>query len=349
VDHARVVSDGTRDIDSLTSWRSNWAELRVAVLGLGASGFSVADTLVELGADVFVLAEAASLERVQLIEVIGARYAEGDLSVVPTELAEFDPELVIVSPGIPNDHPLVTWARDAGTAVWGDIELAWRVRDKVEPAAEWMLVTGASGSETTAALATHILELDGRHAATVGFGSVPVVDAVRYPAGFDAFFVVLSTAQLDWLGSTPNGIPVPWGSVCLGVEANPSAEDVDAAARVYRNTKIAALYNRDDLETQTMLENAEVTEGCRAIGFSLGSPGPSDLGVVDGILCDRAFLEERATTALEIATLDDLLGPGLAFPAGVSVVLAASALARSLGVNPAVVREGIRTFRPQTP
>jgi UDP-N-acetylmuramoylalanine--D-glutamate ligase len=345
VDHARLVTGTTRDVDSLTSWRADWSGLRVAVLGLGASGFSVADTLVELGADVFVFAEEATIERVQLLEVIGARYAEGDLSVVPSEFTEFDPQLLVVAPSVAGDHPFVTWAQAASVPVWGDIELAWRVRDKVEPAAEWILVSGAEGSETTAELTTHILELGGRRAATVGHGMIPALDAVRYPAGFDTLVVLMSLDQLRWLGSSPAGTPVPWGSVCLSVSEKPSGAELAAAARVYRNTKVAALYNRDDLETQAMLEGAEVTEGCRAIGFWLASPGPSDLGVVDGILCDRAFLEERATTALELATLDDLVPPGLAFPAGVSAVLAASALARSLGVSPSIVREGIRSFR----
>ena len=342
------MSAASRDVDSLTSWRSDWSGLRVAVLGLGASGFSVADTLVELGADVFVFSESATIERVQLVEVIGARYAEGSLNSVPAELVDFDPQLVIVSPSVPVVHPFVAWARDASVPVWGDIELAWRVRDKVEPAAEWMLVTGAEGSETAAELTTHILELGGRRVATVGFGSIPVLDAVRYPAGFEALVVVLSLEQLGWLGASPAGIPVPWASLCLGVSETPTGDDLDAAARIYRNTRVAAVYNRDDLATQTMLENAEVTEGCRAIGFWLGSPGPSDVGVVDGILCDRAFLEERATTALELATVDDLVPAGLAFPAGVWAVLAAAALARSFGVEPAVVRNAIRSFR-QTP
>ena len=49
-----------------------------------------------------------------------------------------------------------------------------------------------------------------------------------------------------------------------------------------------------------------MVEGARAIGFGLGIPGPSDFGVVDGILVDRAFHDERRDTALEIATVDEL-------------------------------------------
>jgi UDP-N-acetylmuramoylalanine--D-glutamate ligase len=38
------------NLDHLNSWHSDWSELRAVVFGLGVSGFSVADTLNELGA-----------------------------------------------------------------------------------------------------------------------------------------------------------------------------------------------------------------------------------------------------------------------------------------------------------
>jgi hypothetical protein len=55
----------------------------------------------------------------------------GALSAVPAELVDFDPEVVVASPGFAPHHPVIAWTRERGTALWGDIELAWRVRDKV--------------------------------------------------------------------------------------------------------------------------------------------------------------------------------------------------------------------------
>ena len=46
-------------LQALTSWYADWKGLRVAVLGLSVTGFSVADTLAELGADVLVVSEHA--------------------------------------------------------------------------------------------------------------------------------------------------------------------------------------------------------------------------------------------------------------------------------------------------
>ena len=94
-----------------------------------------------------------------------------------------------------------------------------------------------------------------------------------------------------------------------------------------------------------MVEDADVVEGARAIGFDLGVPGPSDLGVVDGILVDRAFLDDRRNSALELTTLVELRDLGLAAPHVVANILAAAALARSLEVTPAAIREALRGFR----
>ena len=44
-------------------------------------------------------------------------------------------------------------------------------------------------------------------------------------------------------------------------------------------------------------------EGCRAIGFTLGVPARSMVGLVDDILADRAFVEDRATSAVPVASL----------------------------------------------
>jgi UDP-N-acetylmuramoylalanine--D-glutamate ligase len=339
-----------RAVDDLTSWNAEWSGLRVAVLGLGVTGFSVADTLVELGVSVLVLASSSKPEQRQLLEVIGAGYREGSLDTVPDEVVAFDPELVIVSPGFSPGNAVLVWARERETPVWGDIELAWRVRDKVTPVAEWVLVTGTNGKTTTTQLATHLLEAGGKRVAAVGNIGIPVLDAVRYPAGFDVLVVELSSYQLHWLGQTANGSLVPWASVCLNLaddhlDWHGSADAYRSAkAKVYDNTKVAAVYNRSDDATMRMVEEAEVVEGCRAIGFGLGAPGPSDFGVVDGILCDRAFLEQRATTALELTTLGELATVGLGAPHSVANVLAASALARSFGVGPEIIRESLRTF-----
>jgi UDP-N-acetylmuramoylalanine--D-glutamate ligase len=341
----------------LTSWHADWRGLRVAVLGLSVTGFSVADTLAELGADVLVLTEHADEEYERLLPVIGARLWTGSLAAVPEELIAFAPEVVVASPGFAPRHPVIAWADATGTALWGDVELAWRVRDKVVRAdgspADWLLITGTNGKTTTTRMAATMLVEGGLRAAPCGNIGVPVLDAVRDPAGFDALVVELSSHQLWYLCrqvDAPDPVS-PHASVCLNLaddhlEWHGSFEAYrDAKAVVYAHTRVACVYNKADAATMRMVEEAEVVEGARAIGFDLGIPGPSDLGVVEGILVDRAFLEERRTSALELATVAELAERGLAAPHVVANVLAASALSRSLGVDPAAIRRALRSFR----
>lgn len=341
---------------TLTSWNADWKGLRVAVLGLSVTGLSVADTLAELGADVLVVTEKADEEYERLLPVIGARLWTGRLDSVPAELSGFEPDVVVASPGFSPRHPVITWARERGIALWGDIELAWRVRDKVLRAdgtpADWILVTGTNGKTTTTRLTATILVAGGLRAAPVGNIGTPVLDAVRDPSGFDALVVEVSSHQLWYLGLQSGPEPVsPHAAVCLNLaddhlEWHGSFDDYrDAKAHVYDNTRVACVYNKADAATRRMVEDADVIEGARAIGFDLGVPGPSDLGVVEGILVDRAFLEDRHKSALELSTVDELTQLGLAAPHIVANILAAAALARSLGVPPLAIRDALRGFR----
>ncbi|GAA1811812.1 UDP-N-acetylmuramoyl-L-alanine--D-glutamate ligase [Agromyces neolithicus] len=337
-------------LDALTSWHADWAGLRVAVLGLGVTGFAVADTLTELGADVLVIAPEVDDDRARILDVIGARLLRHPLDVVPAELVAFAPEVMVVSPGFHPDHPALEWAAGAGVAVWGDIELAWRVRDKVNTA-EWILVTGTNGKTTTVQMTATFLAANGLRAAPCGNIGVPVLDAVRDPGGFDVLVVELSSYQLHHLPKTGPGALHPWSSVVLNVaddhlDWHGSFDAYKAAkATVYENTKVACVYNRADEATRRMVEDAEVEEGARAIGFGLDVPGPSDFGVVDGILCDRAFLDDRRNAALEITSLDELEPRGLTAPHVVANILAASALARSFSVPVGVIHDALGEFR----
>lgn len=344
-----------KDLSRLTSWRADWRGLRVAVFGVGVTGFSVADTLVELGADVLVVAAKASDEHRQLLEVIGARLElHPDEATVPSALPEFAPELVVVSPGYHPDHALLLWAAEHGIPVWGDIEVAWRLRDKVLRAdgtpAEWICITGTNGKTTTTQLTASMLVAGGVRAAPAGNIGIPVLDAIRDPGGFDVLVIELSSYQLHWINLNAGGELAPLASVCLNLDADHldwhgSAQGYrDAKAKVYANTRVACVFNQGDPATREMVEDADVAEGCRAIGFGLGTPGPSDLGLVDDILVDRAFLEERRDSALELATLDDLRASGLATPHGIANTLAAAALARAADVAPAAIRDAIRSF-----
>lgn len=338
-------------IESLRSWDSEWAGLKVVVAGITKTGFSIADTMVELGAGVVVVAasdNAEARQAAQTLKLVGVENvllgtgADQTLPLVGGEL----PDLVFGSPGMPPSHPLLLAAAGHGIPVWGDMELAWRLRARPgSKAGEWLAVTGTNGKTTTVGLAESMLVAGGLRAVAAGNVGTPILDVIRDPQGWDAIVVELSSFQLHWVQSLS-----PVASVCLNV-----AEDhvdwhgsydayVADKARVYSNTRLACIFNAEQEETIRMVEEADVIEGCRAIGFTTGLPAISMLGVVEDLLVDRAYIAQRKDSAAELASLADIGDPAPRHL--VANVLAAAALARAIGVEPAAIREGIRNYQP---
>lgn len=337
-----------KDLSQLNSWHADWRDLKVVVLGLGVSGFSVADTLAELGAEVLVVAKKAEPELVDILDVLGVRHITGDqvTSDLPQEVKDFLPELIVTSPGVRPEHELLAWANERNIPVWVDIELAWRVRDKTNKVADWIAVTGTNGKTTTVQMVESMLIAGGKRAIACGNIGTPILDAIRDPLGFDVLVVELSSFQLHFLGQIE-----PFSSAVLNIaddhiDWHGSFEAYsDAKAKIYENTRVACVYNLSDSATEKMVENADVIEGARAIGFGTGLPARSQVGFVEDILCDRAFLDDRGNSALEIATLDDLAQIGVLTPHLMANAAAATALARSYGVAPEDIRTALRNFK----
>lgn len=337
-----------KDLAQLNSWHADWRDLRVVVLGLGVTGFSVADTLAELGAKVLVVAKEADPELVDILDVIGVQHLTGHAAQedLPIEVKNFDPQLVVSSPGVRPDHAMLSWANISEIPVWVDIELAWRLRDKTTKIADWIAITGTNGKTTTVQMVEAMLVAGGKRAVSCGNIGTPILDVIRDPEGFDVLVIELSSFQLHYLG-----LIEPFSSAVLNIaddhiDWHGSFEAYSAAkAKIYANTKVACVYNLSDPATEKMVENADVIEGARAIGFGTGLPARSQIGFVEDILCDRAFLDDRANSALEIATLDDLAQIGVLTPHLMANAAAATALARSYGVQPEHIRSALRNFR----
>src|SRR5699024_9034543 len=106
-----------------------------------------------------------------------------------------------------------------------------------------------------------------------------------------------------------------------------------------------SIFNVEKPETIRMVENADVIEGCRAIGVTTDTPQRSMVGVVENFLVDRAFLTNRQTQALELAEFADL---GSRAPKHMIFnALAAAALVRAIDIEPAAVQAGLRSYEPE--
>ena len=342
----------------LTCREADWGGLRVVVAGLGISGFAAADALLERGAHVTVV-DAATDGRALADRAKILRMLDGDVRLGPEHVRGLPDavagagggsgpvELVVTSPGWQPDSPLLAAAAAADVPVWGEVELAWRMRPATG-AAPWVTLSGTNGKTTTVGMVTSILRAGGLRAVAAGNVGTPIMEAVLDPAGYDVIAVELSSFQLHWQRSV-----APLASACLNVAPDHltwhgSLEAYVAdKARVYANTEVACVYNAQDPRTEQMVREADVREGCRAIGFTLDVPGVGMVGLVDDVLADRAFVAQRQTSAAELGTLADLrLGTRDPAPHYVANALAAAALARACGVTPAAVRDGLRSFRP---
>ncbi len=336
-------------LTTLTSWDADWTGLRVVVTGIGKTGFSVADTLAELGAHVVVVAaadDAEALANADTLKIVGVRdVILGPDSSGTLPLVEGRPaELVVTSPGFRPSHPLLAEAAAAGIPIWGDVELAWRVRTREgRKTAEWITITGTNGKTTTTTMVESMLQAAGLRAIAAGNIGKPILDAVRDPEGWDVLAVELSSFQLHWTESLE-----PVSSVCLNLAEDHvdwhGSFDAYAAdkAKIYANTKVACVYNAEQIETERMVEEADVREGCRAVGFTTGMPAISMVGVVEGLLVDRAYIAERKDSAAELAHVSDI---GELVPRHlVANAAAAAALVLACGLGAADVRAGLVNY-----
>lgn len=331
---------------------SPWPQATVVVAGLGTSGFAAADGLLDLGARVIVLDDSDSesnTEKATVLEMLGAqvRLHPGATATLPDAV-----DLVVTSPGWRPTVPLLVQARLRDIPIWGEVELAWRMSqpDRVVP---WLAVTGTNGKTTTVNMLESMLRAAGLTTSAVGNVGRPIVEAVLDEVTYDVLAVELSSFQLHWTNSLS-----PHSAAVLNLQpdhlewyADPAGwpEGADSPMAAYRADKAmifervqhACVYNVADEATRTMVEDADVIEGARAIGFTLGVPGPSMLGVVDGLLVDRAFIPQRRDSALELAKVSDVQPNA---PHNIENALAAAALARSFGVPPSAVAHGLRNL-----
>ena len=151
---------------------------------------------------------------------------------------------------------------------------------------------------------------------TVACGNVglPIVEAVMDPEPCDVLAVELSSFQLHWTSSmkAESAAVLNVAEDHLDWYAGPSAMSDYAAdkGRIYTGVERACVYNVADPVTEQLVRDADVQEGARAIGFTLGTPGVGMLGVVDDVLADRAFVEDRQTSAAELCTSGRPRQPG---------------------------------------
>jgi len=171
---------------------TSFADRKVAVFGLGASGLASASALFAGGADVIGWDDSA------------ARVEHATQAGIPTaDLREVDWTRIaalVLTPGVPLTHPAPHWtvglARAAGVEVIGDIELFCRERRRIAPDSTFVAITGTNGKSTTTALVAHLLQTAG-HETELGGNIGTAILSLEPPAPGRAHVIECSSYQID--------------------------------------------------------------------------------------------------------------------------------------------------------
>jgi UDP-N-acetylmuramoylalanine--D-glutamate ligase len=160
-------------------------------------------------------------------------------------------DLIIPSPGVPADDPLLVKARSKGITVWSEIELAYRFLE-----GEMIGITGSNGKTTTTTLVYHILKTAGRKAILAGNVGTPLIGCVDEMNADTVSVVELSSFQLELTDKFRPDISVFLNLTPDHLDRHKTMEAyAEAKARIFRKqTELdAAVLNSDDTPTVALV------------------------------------------------------------------------------------------------
>ena len=299
---------------------TEFAHKKILVLGAGVTGTSVARFLQASGAKV-TLTDDNSENAVKPDQV---------------DLTNFD--AVVISPGWRQDHPLVSQILSSPVELLNEIDIAWNLRSVRAPHQKWIALTGTNGKTTTVEMTAAILQAAGINAAACGNVGDTVIDAVDRDNPYDVLVLELSSFQLHWAQEA---------SFTAAAILNIADDHLDwhGSFEAYAQAKFSildrceiAILNADD---GPVVLGANRFAG-RKVFFSLDTPAPGEIGVVEELLIDRAFVADPQEASM-ICELIDIVPT---VPHNVSNALAAAGLALALDVPHAAIQKALQSFRP---
>jgi UDP-N-acetylmuramoylalanine--D-glutamate ligase len=297
----------------------------VVVMGAARSGFAAAELLVRRGARVTLTDLKTSIADVDGLAERG----------VMLELGGHKPEtflradLIVVSPGVKLDHPVLNAARDAGIPVIGELELASRwLRGRV------IAVTGTKGKSTTTTLTGRMLEQSGFRVRVGGNIGVPLSAQVDDSTSDTLHVIEASSFQLQATDTFH-----PWIAALLNF--SPDHLDQHASIQEYASAK-SAIFRRQSASDWTVV-NAEDPPAERLAAASRAQRVRYGLAITgDGFtVADGVIVERKSASATPLVPIDAVRVPGSHI---LSDVVAATAISRTAGAAPDAMRAAVSAF-----
>jgi len=321
-----------------------FAGQRATVIGLGASGRAAARVLLDEGAEVLV-SEARPGEEIEIayggepagLDGMGpgTLATDGSEPRLRVRLGGHRPEhldhatLVVVSPGVPPEAPVLSWARERGIPIWSELELGARLcRVPV------VAVTGTNGKTTTVQLIAAMMREAGLEARSCGNVGYPFSLAAR--ERLDALVVEASSFQLAFQESLRPRVSALLNLAPDHLDWHGSFEAYTSSkARIFARQGEGDVHvgNRDDADAARVSRRAS----CEVRWFRWGPPGEGEVGVIDGEIVARIGGPPGEVR---------LGGLALSTRALLIDAAAAAAAALAFGVTPEAIAPALEGFDP---
>jgi UDP-N-acetylmuramoylalanine--D-glutamate ligase len=312
---------------------------RVAVFGLGGSGLVSAQALMAGGAD--VVAADDNAESVKKAADAGIPIA--DLRGIDwTKLAA-----LVLAPGVPLTHPKPHWsaelAHQADVPVIGDIELFCRERHRLAATAPFVAITGTNGKSTTTALTAHLVASAGMDAQLGGnIGTAILSLAPPQAPGITSARVHVIECSSYQIDLAPSLDPT------VGILINLSEDHLDRHGTMAHYADVKARLVKGVPSGGTAIVGVD-DEWCRAIADRLAQSGKPVERIsvreplADGIYADGPHIIRAI--AGKTSLIADLGGIGsLRGMHNAQNAACAAAAALALGLSPAAIQAGLRSF-----
>ena len=298
------------------SYVSDLEGKKCLVVGAGVTGRAVEKALKKFGALPILFDE-----RVQS--------NSGVVDQIPDSI-----ELAIISPGWRIDHPAILKLKQAGVEMISEVDFAWKIKEVLAPKQRWVGLTGTNGKTTTIKMVESIFKSAKVNGAACGNVGQTVIESVIREQPYDFLALELSSFQIQW-SDLPQYEAVAILNIAEDhIDWHGSFNSYAGAKLKLLNHGKRSIVNKSDPELFKRVSNNSVT------WFSLDTPLPGELGIVENLLVDRAF-SPSTTQANEIAEIVDVTPT---VPHNVLNALAAAAIALSVDISYSAIKDGLKNF-----
>jgi UDP-N-acetylmuramoylalanine--D-glutamate ligase len=317
---------------------TTFAGQSVAVFGLGGSGLVSASALLAGGADVVAYDDNAD----SVAKANAAGIPTADLRTVDWSKLR----ALVLAPGVPLTHPAPHWSVDlaqkSAVPVIGDIELFCRERRQLAPDAPFVAITGTNGKSTTTALVAHLAASAGMDAQLGGNIGTAILSLAPPQADIQPLRVHVIECSSYQIDLAPSLDPL------IGILINLSEDHLDRHGTMEHYAAVKERLVAGVQPGGTAIVGVD-DEWCRAIADRVAHSGRRVMRIsvrrplADGIYVDGQRIVRAvggAVTAIaEIGGIGSLRGLHNAQNAA-----CASAAALALGLSPAAIQAGLRSF-----